>query len=77
MAKLDDVKRTSLLDTVGGDGIVDDFEDDIVSLPSSILPGIVTGFTRMERWAFGGVAMLALLDIVVGVPLYVHYSSQS
>ncbi|KAF9148350.1 hypothetical protein BG015_009922 [Linnemannia schmuckeri] len=35
-----------------------------------------TGFTRAEKWTFVGIAVAAVLNVCVCIPLYSHYANQ-
>lgn len=35
-----------------------------------------TGFTRAEKWTFVGIAVVAVLNVCVCIPLYSHYANQ-
>ncbi|KAG0283968.1 hypothetical protein BGZ96_011675 [Linnemannia gamsii] len=35
-----------------------------------------TGFTRSEKWTFVGIAVVAVLNVCICIPLYSHYADQ-
>ncbi|KAF9923283.1 hypothetical protein FBU30_006644 [Linnemannia zychae] len=35
-----------------------------------------TGFTRVEKWMFAGIAVAAILNLCICIPLYSHYADQ-
>ncbi|KAF9102613.1 hypothetical protein BGX27_010928 [Mortierella sp. AM989] len=35
-----------------------------------------TGFTRGEKWMFFGIAVVAILNVSISIPLYYHYANQ-